>query len=824
MQHDVGMSGGEQHNEVIERCLAFCREHGVTERGMAIAEEAMRSDPARRVDSRSMSPNYTTRFPSQKMGVVVQAESRTIELASIYMKEFEKGVLGYWDQPGHKVDLRYKSGKRTVRVQATMDFFVVSEGFIGFEEDKPAEQLAKLCEKSPGRYRYNDKTEKYEIPPLDDYLDGTGLGSRVVSDQDIETRYVENLAFLYDFAADPFTPEYRDAICSLQEILRSLGCVTIGEVEKKLSIAREQIFKAIWDGELAADLEGSSLNEPEQMPIAISKQDLIAPMLDEPLIAVDRLPEGSPAAVQEAVQRYKFILPLLEKECTADEAAVAAGVSIRTVFRWKKAFEEDGGIDGLGSAHWRKGNRLPKVPSHIEELMADFIDSHYLTKSNKQRNHVYQLIKDACKQKGFSPPSKKTFYRRLDEISDTKANKERKGAKSAYQSMAYRGLCDVGDEDWPFSEATRFLERCHIDHTPMDVELIDEDGVEAGKPWLTLMVDEYTSYVLAFYLGFDSPSAVTLMCVIRLMVISHEVFPESVVVDGGKEFESIYFEKLMAKFRTAIISRKGKPRGGGSVERFFGFLDLMVTHNLTGNTTLTKNVRKLSASHNPKKLAIWQPRELQDGLGEIFEFFNSSYPIYDTKSPSSLRDISLRKRGMRKARKVQYDDDFYMRTLPESKRRTAQLRRGKTIQVNRVEYWHSSFRAVRRDGETVPVRYDPFNLNHVYIFYKQEWIKCRAVRRQHRKASELEGAFLAQLRKRMLYLNEKAKDEARTEMAALVERLDEKQVSSLMFQESVVAEEDGGDVVAGVVESGDDSQSEDDVWGIAIPKSSWSDL
>lgn len=823
MRHDVAMCDSDLHNEVIERCLAFCRDHGVTERGMMIAEEAMRADPARRVDSRSMSPNYTTRFPSKKMGVVVQAESRTIELASIYMKEFDSGILGYWDQPGHKVDLRYRSGKRMVRVLATMDFFVVSEGFIGFEEDKPETQLAKLCKKTPGRYRYNEQSEKYEIPPLDEYLDGTGLGARVVSGREIATLYVENLAFLYGFAADPFTPEYRDAISSLKEILRSLGCVTIGEVEKKFSIPRELIFKAIWDGELAADLEGSSLNEPEQMVIAISKQDLVAPVLGEPLIAVDRLPEGSPAEIQEAVQRYKFILPLLEKECTADEVAVTAGVSARTVFRWKKAFEEVGGIDGLGPAHWRKGNRLPKIPPQIEELMADFIDSHYLTKSNKSRNHVYQLIKDVCKQKGFFPPSKKTFYRRLDELSDTKANKERKGAKSAYQTTAYRGLCDVGDEDWPFSEATRFLERCHIDHTQMDVELIDEDGVELGKPWLTLVVDEYTSFVLAFYLSFDSPSVITLMCVARLMVISHEVFPESVVVDGGKEFESIYFEKLMAKFRTAIISRKGKPRGGGAVERFFGFLDKMVTHNLTGNTTLTKHVRKLSASHNPKKLAIWQPRELHDGLSEIFEYFNYFYPILDTKPPNLLRDTSIRKDGMRKARKVKYDDDFYMRTLPEPKRPTAQLRRGKHIQVNRVEYWHPSFRAVKRDGETAPLRYDPFNLNHVYIFYKHEWIRCRAVRRQHRRASELEGAFLAQLRKRMLYLNEKAKDEARTEMAALVERLDAKQVSSRVTQTSPVAEEDGSDVVASVVESGNESQSDDDVWGIAIPKSSRSD-
>lgn len=757
------------------------------------------------------------------MGIVIQAESRTIELASIYMKEFDRSVLGYWDQPAHKVDLIYYSGEKRIRVQVTLDFFVVSEDFIGFEECKPVEQLDKLCEKSPNRYRYNEETGKYEIPPLDEYLEGTGIGYRVFTDRNINKQYVENLAFLYDFAGEPCGQEYKEGLSTLKELLETLGSVSISEIVRRLPfISREEVFKAIVEGELVADMEGASFNEPERMHVATTHRELKTTVNDESSINVQNIPHGSPAEIKEALRRYKIILPLLLNVARAEEVATTVGVSKRTLCRWKKAYDEDGGLDGLSPAHRRKGNRNSKVPLRAEVLMSEFIDTYYMSKSNKKPSHIYNLMKEKCESEGLAAPSKKTFYGRLSVLSVTKSSKVREGAKSAYQTTAYRGLSDV-DTGVPFREVTRFLERCHIDHTLMDLELVDDDGVNLGKPWLTVVVDEYSSCILAYYLSFDSPSVVSLMCVIRLMVVAHEVMPEAVVVDGGKEFESTYFEKLMAKYNCAIVSRKGKPRGGGAIERFFGALDSMATHNLTGNTTLTKNVRKLSASHNPKVLAVWGAYELHDGLKEIFEYYNSSFPIRDTKPPYLLRDKSMGVSGRRASRSVKYSDEFYMDTLPEPKRHMARLRRNKHIQVNRVSYWHSSFRTVRHGGESVSLRYDPFNLNHVYIFYKNEWIRCRAVNQQHRKASDLDGAFLAEIKKRMLFLNEKAKEEARVGMAKLVERLDEEQTANPRSISPLDADNDKiGSQVASV--NGESDMAEDeDVWNIEIPGSSRSD-
>jgi hypothetical protein len=53
--------------------------------------------PTRRVRSRV--GNVSGRYPSRKMGLTIQFESHTVELAGIYQMEYDSDVLEYYDQP-----------------------------------------------------------------------------------------------------------------------------------------------------------------------------------------------------------------------------------------------------------------------------------------------------------------------------------------------------------------------------------------------------------------------------------------------------------------------------------------------------------------------------------------------------------------------------------------------------------------------------------------------------------------------------------------------------------------------------------------------------
>lgn len=104
---------------------------------LALSEQAQKtlalirsSPPARRVGSGGK--NVPVRYPSRKMGVVIQAESRTVEFAGVYQMEHDDTVLEFWDQPYPPIILHYpvklKNGQmRNTGVLHTPDFFVIRE-------------------------------------------------------------------------------------------------------------------------------------------------------------------------------------------------------------------------------------------------------------------------------------------------------------------------------------------------------------------------------------------------------------------------------------------------------------------------------------------------------------------------------------------------------------------------------------------------------------------------------------------------------------------------------------------------------------------------
>ena len=81
------------------------------------------------------------------------------------------------------------------------------------------------------------------------------------------------------------------------------------------------------------------------------------------------------------------------------------------------------------------------------------------------------------------------------------------------------------------------------------------------------------------------------MMVLRECVRRHAHLPDVVVVDGGREFNSVFFEALLARYECIKKTRPpAKARFGSVVERLFGTANTQFIHNLKGNTQITRNV------------------------------------------------------------------------------------------------------------------------------------------------------------------------------------------------------------------------------------------
>lgn len=269
----------------------------------------------------------------------------------------------------------------------------------------------------------------------------------------------------------------------------------------------------------------------------------------------------------------------------------------------------------------------------------------------------------------------------------------------------------------------------HIDHTQLDIELVcSRTGRSLGRPWATVLIDAYSRRILAIYLTFDEPSYRSCMMLLRICVQRFSRLPETIVVDGGAEFGSIYFETLLAAFECTKKQRPAaKARFGSIIERLFGTTNTEFFQSLRGNTQITKNVRLVTKLNNPKRQAIWT-------LDELYEHFCAySYEFYDCKehptlgqSPRQAFTNGLTLSGSRPQQQIAYDENFKIFTLPSTPKGTAKVQPSRGVKINYLYYWSTddSFLRPEIEGTNVPIRYDPFDMGTAYAYVKGYWVRC----------------------------------------------------------------------------------------------------
>ena len=357
--------------------------------------------------------------------------------------------------------------------------------------------------------------------------------------------------------------------------------------------------------------------------------------------------------------------------------------------------------------------------------MTEVLEHDYETKKQKTLYSSWIKLKFCCENKGIAAPSYKTF---------TIAARQRDPYRQRLKRQGHRGAYILEPFYWELDLKTprhgdRPLEIGHIDHTELDVEVVSSrTGRVLGRPWMTLLIDAYSRRVPAFYLTFDPPSYRSCMMVLRECVRRQNRLPQIVVVDGGKEFGSTYFEALLANYECTKKERPpAKARFGSLCERMFGVSNSQFIHNLRGNTLIMQNVRQVTKSVNPKGLAVWSLSELHDRLREYL------YEVYDTtdhpalgQSPREAFFTRLSETGERRHRTIPYDEEFLIFTMPTTTRGTAKVVSGRGVKIHHVYYWCEAFRDPEVQGQLIAVRFDPFDAGIAYAFVHHQWIQCHS--------------------------------------------------------------------------------------------------
>lgn len=454
------------------------------------------------------------------------------------------------------------------------------------------------------------------------------------------------------------------------------------------------------------------------------------------------LQKATESDFETANARYRVVLAKLNGESLNDE-----GASERTIHRWVSAYNKAKYLHGYGYLGLlpqpNLGNRKPKVPEEVLDRLKIHLKNSYQTLKQKSKWIVWSEFLLICEKERLPTISYKAFRKFVNTLDKVTTIEKRQGHRAAYQKREFYlelSLTTPRHGDRPFHIA-------HIDHTELDIEIIDsKTGENLGRCYLSLLLDAYSRKVLAFYLSFDPPSKVSNMMVLRECVKRHGRLPQILVVDGGKDFASTYFESLLAMFECTKKTRPpAEPRNGAVLERIFGSTNTRFVYNLQGNTQLSKTVRLMTKEVNPKNIAIWDLLGFYNKLKIfLYEVYNKQIPHPTLEmTPDQAFQEGLRKFGSREIKRIPYDENFKIMTLPSARRGDAKVCSQRGIRIDYRNYYGTAFKHPEVDRQLVPVRVDPLDAGIVYAYVRGRWAKCYSEYYKHFKGRSEKEVKLA---------------------------------------------------------------------------------
>ncbi|MBD9359937.1 Mu transposase C-terminal domain-containing protein [Methylomonas fluvii] len=460
--------------------------------------------------------------------------------------------------------------------------------------------------------------------------------------------------------------------------------------------------------------------------------DLVLP--SEPLPDLSVIPQDK---WERALEIYLAIQPLLVMgagRTRADVKKVADEMDkhIATVYRWIDDYESSGLLSSL-IRKTRKDMGSKRLDPQVEEIIKQVIEDLYLDSQRRTPTKVAKEARKRCKQSGLPEPDPQTVRTRILDISEEYRMRRRRGAKAAAEHF------DHIQGSFPGAEYP--LAVVQIDHTPMDVILVDDiNRMPINRPFLTIATDVYSKMCVGYYLSLDHPGALaTGLCISRAILGKESILASlglddmswpccgvmtRIHTDNAKEFRGNLLGLATKQYGIIAERRpKGRPHYGGHVERAFRTF-MHEVHNELPGTTFSNVREKLEYDAEGRAvmtidaLEKWftlfilgvyhqSPHAGNDGLPPIVKWERG---VYGTDSEIGT-GVPMRVSDEERLRL-----DF-MPVIMATVQRYG-------IQIQGVHYWCDALRYFAGDhdpnaGKNRPkyiCRYDPRNLSKIWMF------------------------------------------------------------------------------------------------------------
>lgn len=323
--------------------------------------------------------------------------------------------------------------------------------------------------------------------------------------------------------------------------------------------------------------------------------------------------------------------------------------SISTVRRWFHAWRASGGwAVGLLPAHRNKG-RHKVIAGEVEDIVDDVLHQLILVRERTPVGQAFIEIKariDEINQyrpthRRINLPSQSTIYRYLRDLDPIYVSTARNGKHATKREFRMA----IG-----MVHAKNVNDRWEIDHTPIDVLLVDEEtGEVIGRPWLTVVIDRFSRMIVSFVLHLLPPTMETVLLAIERAITPKQAFlerfpevksdwpahgfPMRLVPDNGAEFHARGLMKSFAEMGVEVLFPPSRsPKHKATVERFFRTLCTGLIHGLPGTTFSNTRQR---GDYPAEELACFTFRQFEKVLTQwiVDVYHNTAHRGLYNKTP-----------------------------------------------------------------------------------------------------------------------------------------------------------------------------------------------
>lgn len=311
---------------------------------------------------------------------------------------------------------------------------------------------------------------------------------------------------------------------------------------------------------------------------------------------LERLADAFAQAGQRFVYTPNRLVPKIQ--AIARQLGDRQPPSPASIYKWRHQYAPTRCVTKLVDRRSQSGRRRDStIFSVFEEAMSEV----FLTPQKQPGNAVFDAVLRKIGRinagveapRKIVAPSRATVYRWLKSLHQDLVMRAREGKAHTERELRMA----IGTV-----RISKVLERIEIDHSPVDLFIIDKvTGLVLGRPWLTVAIDRFSRCIVGVYFSFHAPSAYSVMYCLRQAILPKQTLlqrfpdirhawpchgiPDLVACDNGMDLHADAVESVYCDLGIEVLyCGVGEPQAKAVVERVQRTIAQDLFHRIPGTT------------------------------------------------------------------------------------------------------------------------------------------------------------------------------------------------------------------------------------------------